>query len=375
MAKKIAFIKYRSFSHINASVQTQLARVFPECELHVIDVADLFATHRGVLLWNQAHIFKTYGLDILARRRYRSECLFRTRYIFDEIKKMVRKQLPANLNDYLFSFQTQSLFDASVAGLPHFLYTDHTNHANLYYAGYADQKVFPQHWFEVEQSIYRNAVKVFTMSGHVRRSLIEQYGVSEEKPVWVYAGSNAEVSSTVLDNNDYGNKHILFVGVHWERKGGPQLAEAFKLVLKKHPDARLTIIGCSPSLDIPNCDVVGRVPLEKVREYYLRSSIFCLPTRLEPFGIVFVEAMLHKLPIVSTSIGALPDFVVNGRNGYLVPPGDVQQLVERLSDLLDSPAKCHAFGEAGRKVAEDRYSWDAVGNRLKASIMSALKNR
>ena len=365
MPKKIAFIKQGSFSHINASVEKQLARVFPEYPLQIIDVLDLLAQKKAVHWINQLQIFKTYGLDILARRRYRSECLYRTPYIFNKIHELIRQQLSG---DYAFTFQTQSLFDASIPGLPNFVYTDHTNRANLYYAGYADQKVFPEVWFNLERTVYQNAARLFTMSSHVRRSMIEHYGSPQEKVVCIYAGSNADVSFTSLKNDNYNNKRIVFVGVHWDRKGGPQLAEAFKLVLQKHPDAKLTIVGCTPELNMPNCEIVGRVPLAKVREYYLQSSVFCLPTRLEPFGIVFVEAMLHKLPVVSTNIGALPDLVEEGKNGYLVPPGDSQQLANCLIDLLDNPAKCKRFGEAGRQLAQDRYSWDAVGERFKANI-------
>ena len=80
----------------------------------------------------------------------------------------------------------------------------------------------------------------------------------------VYAGSNTTIKPVALDNRHYGNKQILFVGVDWQRKGGPELIEAFKRVLQKHPDARLAIVGCSPELSTPNCDIVGRVPVDQV---------------------------------------------------------------------------------------------------------------
>jgi len=76
--------------------------------------------------------------------------------------------------------------------------------------------------------------------------------------------------------------------------------------------------------------------------------------------------------VVSTNIGALPDLVEQGKNGYLAPPGDSQQLAQYLIELLDDPAKCQRFGEAGRQIAQDRYSWDAVGERFKAHISSVL---
>ena len=72
-----------------------------------------------------------------------------------------------------------------------------------------------------------------------------------------------------------------------------EMVEAFRRVLQTHPDARLAVVGCSPSVNVPNCEIVGRVPVDKVAGYYPRASVRCLPSRLEPFGIVCIEAYLH----------------------------------------------------------------------------------
>jgi glycosyltransferase involved in cell wall biosynthesis len=141
-------------------------------------------------------------------------------------------------------------------------------------------------------------------------------------------------------------------------------------VLQVHPDARLTIVGCTPQVDLPNCQVVGRVPVAEVSQYYRQASIFCLPTRLEPFGIVFIEALNHKLPVVATDVGAIPDFVTSGHNGYLVKPDQVEPLAQALIDLVGDPDKCRLFGERGYRIAMDRYTWDSVGARMKEAIIA-----
>ena len=164
----------------------------------------------------------------------------------------------------------------------------------------------------------------------------------------------------------------IFVGMDWERKGGPELVEAFKKVLTVHPDARLIIVGCSPQITVPNCDVVGRIPSREVHTYYNASAVFCLPTILEPFGLVFIEAMSHRLPVVGTNIGAIPDFVVEGHNGHLVSPRDSSSLADALIDLVGNPEKCRRFGEAGRRIAAERYNWKAVSALLREHILAAL---
>jgi glycosyltransferase involved in cell wall biosynthesis len=373
MPKKIAFIKLGSFSQINASVGTMLSRHFPEYEVEVTDVEDLLGRNRTAELFNSLHILKYYGRDILRRRRSFQECYYRTPYMFARIGWLVQKRLGRNLSSYAFSFQTQSLYDASIPELPHFVYTDHTHLANLYYPGFDRFKVFARAWIDLEGSLYRNAARNFTMSRHVQRSLLEHYHCAPGRVVCVFAGSNADSLPPPLQNDNYRNQQILFVGVNWERKGGPDLAAAFKIVQQRQPNARLTIVGCSPRLELRNCEIVGRVPLEQMKNYYAQASVFCLPTLLEPFGIVFVESFLNKVPVVATNLGALPDIVEDGKSGYLVEPNNPVELARALGGLLSDAEKCRRFGEYGHRAVLERYSWDAVGNGIRQEIQTALQ--
>ena len=173
-------------------------------------------------------------------------------------------------------------------------------------------------------------------------------------------------------NSDYTQAQILFVGLDWQRKGGPDLVEAFKLVRERCPEAKLTIVGANPGLQIPGCEVAGKVPPEALDRYYQEASVFCLPTYLEPFGIVFIEAMTAHLPIVATRVGAIPDFVEEGKNGYLVEPGDIPGLANALLQLLKNPEQCRSFGEYGFRLTQERYSWEAVGEKFKQDILQVL---
>src|SRR5262249_34383149 len=152
-------------------------------------------------------------------------------------------------------------------------------------------------------------------------------GCPAEKVICVGVGGNARAEpEEAAEPGRDGRRHIVFVGRVWQQKGGPTLVEAFRRVLLGHSDARLTIVGGSPSLDVPNCHVAGKVTLPETSRFYREASVFCMPTTLEAFGISFIEAMSHHLPVIGTSIGAMPDFVEEGRNGYLVRPYDVETL-------------------------------------------------
>lgn len=368
--KKIAFIKLREFSHTNASVLNILRNNFPEYRIDVIDVlTDLIGKRDPFAL---IHCFKTYGIDILTGRKSFSSVYFRTTYIYKKIRNAALKRLRGK--GYSFTFQTQSLFDASLPGVPHFLYTDHTHLANLTYPGFDRKHLLSERWIECEKEIYQHATVNFTMSSNISASMIEDYNCDRERVACVYCGSNVQVGDDEsFDDSRYFKKDILFVGIEWERKGGPALAEAFKSLIRKYPDATLTIVGCSPDLNLPNCTVTGRIPLQEVKKYFEKASLFCLPTTIEPFGIVFLEAMAHKLPVIGTKIGAIPDFIHEGRNGFLVEPGNTEQIVKGISEVFDSPDKAKAFGEYGQKLFRERYTWEKTGLKITEHIRKHLE--
>ncbi|MDA0244747.1 MAG: glycosyltransferase family 4 protein [Chloroflexi bacterium] len=369
---KIAFFRKGAIPIANERVAEYLQQKFPEYELDVIDLTLLFEREmRPTFYFNSLQTFFSFAGDLLTQRKKAKEAFWRTRYLFQQIKKLAAERL--NPAEYAFSFQMQSLFDASVPGIPHFIYTDHTNLANLSYPAFDPHDLYPPWCIELEHDIYRNAAMVFTRSHNITQSVVAEYRIAAEKVACVYAGSNAPLDNTIqLDNDDYTNQNILFVGIDWERKGGPELVAAFEHLHQRYPHAQLTIVGASPTLHLPNCQVVGRVPIHQVSEYYRKASIFCLPTKLEPFGIAFVEALAHKLPIVGTNIGAIPDFVQDGTNGYLVEPYNVPQLVEALDKLLGDVDRCRGFGEEGNRQAMRRYNWEAVIERMEGHIRPLL---
>ncbi len=371
--KKIAYIKRGLFSYSNARTGEQLRKHFPEYDIEEIDlVADILRNHEFIVLKNFLCIIWRYWRDLAARRQTIALAFYRTPYIFRKIRELIREKLAPRAHEFAFSFQTQSLYDASIPGLPHFVYTDHTHLVNLSYPGFPRSELFAREWIDLEQEIYRHAEHVFVMSHHVRDSLVDQYASDPGHSTCVFAGSNVDPTPVALRNDDYRNRTILFVGVDWERKGGPTLLAAFDLVLREIPDARLVIIGCQPSVSHPQIEVLGRVPREEVKARFSTASLFCLPTRVEPFGIVVVEAYYHKLPVVASRIGAMPDLIRDGETGRLVPPDEPQTLARVLIELLGDPEKLRRFGERGHELVREHYSWDAVGEKLRAGIVAAL---
>lgn len=367
--KRIAFIKRGSFSHLNEYFLEAVLKTFPDHKIEVFDIKEDLV-HPIIFYLNYFHILKEYGREIFLSKREFNNCTLRTTFIFRKIKAAVAKKI--SKMDYCFTFQTQSLFDGSVAGIPHFVYTDHTHLANLYYPNYDRNNLFSRAWIDLEKTVYENATIVFTMSSNISRSVIEHYECSPNKVKCIFAGYNVEKEINPENEDKYKSKNILFVGIDWERKGGPVLVEAFKNILRVHPDANLYIVGCSPEIECANCIVVGKIPIDQVASYYQLAAVFCLPTTLEPFGVVFLEAAAYKLPVVATNIGAIPDFVTPGENGYLVDPYDSTALELKLLDLLSSPEKCQLYGNNNYTKNLKRYRWEGVAKKFKTHVETIL---
>ncbi|WP_127112618.1 glycosyltransferase family 4 protein [Shimia sediminis] len=356
----------------NQKTLEALKAAYPDSQIDEFYILPLLKNAPLAMLTAAGVAGVTYAPDLLRGHKKFKYAAFRTPWVFDWIKQQAGKLIDPE--QYAFTFQMQSLFDASVKGVPHFIYTDHTHLENLNFEDFDPSALYSKGWIDCEKTIYQNATTVFTRSSNVSASLEDQYQCGADKIRCVYAGSNAAAPTTPMPTPDrYSQKNILFAGVDWIRKGGPTLLAAFQKILPRHPDASLTIVGCSPDIgQTPQCKVVGRVPLEEMPKWYEEASVFCLPTRVEPFGIVFVEAMWQSLPILATRVGAVPDMVIDSLNGFLIQPGDVDALANRLDTILNDQTMRADMGNAGRQLAEDRYDWSAVANRMRKHIHEQL---
>ncbi len=369
--KTFAFIATSGFSRTNNFVKKFLSKQFPDYKMDLIDIPQLVRANRRLMAANLIHTFRDYGYDLLRGRSTFRDCFLRTPYLFAEVRKEVTKLIRER--NYAFTFQTQSLFDLSCIGTPHFVFTDHALMANRNNGQSHFRFLYSERWQELERSIYENADCTFTMSRPIADLLIDRYGCDVSRAICVYAGSNVKPPSRVCrDISRYEKKNILFVGCDWNRKGGPLLVEAFKQVRRKHPEATLTVIGCQPKVNVAGCEILGKLPLQKMPEYFTRASVFCMPSLREPFGIVYVEALQNGLPIVAFDIGAAPDLVRKPHTGTLVPCGDIDGLAKALSNLLDNPGYCRSLAARGVNLAQSRYNWSAVGERMGRHIRTLL---
>src|SRR5207302_6302360 len=172
---------------------------------------------------------------------------------------------------------------------------------------------------------------------------------------------------------------VLFVGRLVERKGVSHLVDAVSLLLPG-ADVRLVIVGEGPErariearireqgLD-GRVAVRGQVSDAELQAAYAAADAFVLPAVVdrrgdtEGLGVVLLEAMNHRVPVIASAIGGITDIVEDGVSGLLVPPGDATALAAALERLARAPDLSVSLGDAGYRRLHERFSWEAITRR------------
>lgn len=352
------FFRIGDFSRINDAVSQGLRARFPEHEWREVDVErDVVRANPLLLARANAEAVLRYGSRIAANRQPPRDFFPRLPVVLEAIRRwVVRNVDPASS---AFVFQTQSLFDARREGCRHFVYTDHTYLANLRYPEPKPLMSVARAWREMEQELYRRADCVFVSSRFAEGSVRHDYDAANVE--CVFSGSNVPSARAATRSG----RTILFVGVDWERKGGPELLAAFREVRRRIPEAQLWIAGCDPGVSEEGVTTFGRVSGERVADLYAEADVFCLPSRMDPSASVLAEAAAAGLPVVATPVGGNLERVEDGTTGYLLDAG---RLADALTQLLRDPDLRKRMGEAGRRMALKRFTWDAVCDRMAARI-------
>jgi glycosyltransferase involved in cell wall biosynthesis len=359
MKRRAFFFRIGSFSLINDAVVAGLRDEFSNLDWQVVDV-ERDIVGRNPALWLQATTGAAlrYGGRILRDRQPPRDFFPRMPSVVKAVHAWVQKQVdPAST---AFVFQTQSLFDARREGVPHFLYTDHTYLANLRYPEPKPLLPVSEAWRTMERDLYARATCNFVSSGFAAESLRQDYGVPRERIECVFSGCNV-TPSVDEDRSSRSGNVILFVGVDWERKGGPELVEAFRSVRATLPEAELWIVGCSPAIEERGVRVLGRVTPEQVADCYRRAAVFCLPSRMDPSASVLAEAASCGLPVVATRVGGNAERVDDGVTGLLC---ERHELANCLIRLLQDSGMRERFGAAGSRMVKDRFTWEAVCRKM-----------
>ncbi len=220
---------------------------------------------------------------------------------------------------------------------------------------------------------YESSQGIFCMSDWLRAILIER-GIPPHKLVTVHAG--ADVRPAAIRHRSVSERpEILLVGREFYMKGADSVVQAVDILAREwRKDIRLTIAGPrqwemkEPPSD--NVRFLGPVPQAQVAQLYNEATVFCMPSRFDGFGKVFVEALATGLPTIGRSILAMPEFIEDGKNGALLPQESENEalvLAELLQKTLTSQDIFDYTFESAHTVAQ-RFSWEQVATSMVRSM-------
>jgi len=182
--------------------------------------------------------------------------------------------------------------------------------------------------------------------------------------------------------SDCKKKQILSVGRLYEQKGYDMLIEAWLLVVKKHPDWKLYIYGSGELQEY----LIGLIikkglsdslfikePIKNIVDKYIESSLYVMSSRFEGFGMVLVEAMACGLPVISFDCPDGPsDIIANNEDGILVENGNIQQLAEKMSYMIEHEEIRVQMGQRARENVK-RYNQETIMQKW-IELFQSLKN-
>lgn len=108
---------------------------------------------------------------------------------------------------------------------------------------------------------------------------------------------------------------------------------------------------------------LGDIPVEKLSYYFNLCDIFCMPSRFEAYGLVFIEALVYGLPCIGRNEFEMKEFINDGYNGYLIKDDNKEVLAKKMYELLqNNKIKENIMKERSKYIQE--YSWDRVAERI-----------
>ncbi len=222
--------------------------------------------------------------------------------------------------------------------------------------------------FSIEQSDGVTAVSRF-----LREKTITNYNIDKEIEV-IPNFIDPDVYKRVTTNcvkkrfSPHGEKLLMHVSNFRAVKRVHDVVRIFALVLERIPSS-LVLIGDGP--DRSSCESLCRElgiadnvkflgKQTELADLLSCGDLFLMPSQSESFGLSALEAMACEVPVVSSSVGGLPELVEHNKTGYIAEIGDVERMAKYAVDLLSNPAKHQAFAAASRKRAEDMFNEELI---------------
>ncbi len=233
--------------------------------------------------------------------------------------------------------------------------------------------------------------RIIAVSEKTKEDFLRQRQISKDKITVIHNGVDCEKFSPNISGESIRTAYslgdsplILTIGGNILLKGTIFALFALSKIVQVLPDVKLIVVGVDEknierlypiikNLGIQdNVILIGRIPNYKMPLFYASSDLVLLPSLSENFPVVALEAMSSGKPVIASRVGGIPELVRHNENGILVSPGNVEQLVEALLQLLENQSLRKRLGNMGRKLVEEKYDWKKIGQLYLAEFQKIV---
>lgn len=226
----------------------------------------------------------------------------------------------------------------------------------------------------LEKLVYTNLKNITVPTPYVKQ--VVKHIITKDNHCF-YSIPNGVDSIFFSINKKEQPDRILYIGMIERRKGILDLLKAITVVKSRRQNIKLHIVGKIISstyyqqlIDYvrgnnltTNISFTGPLSKEDIMSEYKEASIFISPSYHETFGIVLVEAMATGTPVIATSVTGIPYVVLDNKTGYLVNPGDIETLAEKILILLNDEDERRRIGQNGINHAK-KFKWENIGRQI-----------
>jgi glycosyltransferase involved in cell wall biosynthesis len=291
-----------------------------------------------------------------------------------QIKNIIKKEKPDVINAHT-PVPFISDVTARVCGDIPFILTYHTG-AMMLKGKLLEDLLIKFYESSILKVTLKKAKKIICPSDFVRFDFLKDYA---KKTITITPGVDINRFMPKIVNSK--NKILFVAGLKKAEKykGLEYLLSAVNIIKKNIKDVKLTVVGegdyiiyykkLCKDLEIErNVEFKGRLIGRKLVEQYQKSNVLALSSLSESFGIVLLEAMACKKPVIGSNIGGIPYVIDNDQNGLLVPPKDPQALADAIIKILTNPKLAKKMGEEGYKKVTKYFTWEKQINTTKEII-------
>jgi len=240
--------------------------------------------------------------------------------------------------------------------------------------------------FLQQRSLDRATLSVFS-SEWAARGAVEHYGADPAKIRVIPFGANLEcppslatIDSALVSRMRSSECRLLFVGVEWERKGGETVLRTAEILHRSGVRVVVDIVGIRPPCSVPNyvrvhgyvskASIEGRKLLENM---LLSAHYLFVPSIAECYGLVYAEASAFGVPSLSRRTGGIPSVVIDGENGWLLPPdGPAEAYAELIRNGIANPELYSAMSRRARQLYDERFNWKVAIDALKREVANRV---